>query len=85
MDTFLCSSTARFYRARAEGRAITRWSAQALLAIQSAAEEYLIGLLHDGLCAAIHAKRVTVTQKDLHLVRRFRNNCDAFNLDPNMP
>lgn len=85
MDNFYCSSTGRFYRARAQGRVITRWSAQALLAIQSAAEEYLVGLMHDGLCAAIHAKRVTLTDKDLRLVRRFRNNSDAFNMDPNLP
>lgn len=85
MDKFFFSSTGRFYKARAQGRGITRWSAQALLAIQSAAEEYLVGLMQDGLCAAIHAKRVTLTDKDLRLVRRFRNNSDAFNMDPNMP
>lgn len=85
MDKYFYSPTGKFYKARAEGRGITRWSAQALLAIQSAAEEYLVGLMHDGLCAAIHAKRVTLTDKDLRLVRRFRNNCDAFNLDPKMP
>lgn len=85
MEKFFFSSTGRFYKARAQGRGITRWSAQALLAIQSAAEEYLVGLMHDGLCAAIHAKRVTLTDKDLRLVRRFRNNSDAFNIDPNMP
>ena len=85
MHDFLVSATARFYRARSEGRAITRWTAQALLAIQAAAESYLVGLMHDGLCAAIHAKRVNLLDKDLRLVRRFRNNYDAFDIDPNMP
>ena len=85
MDKFLFSSTGRFYKARAQGRGITHWSAQALLAIQSAAEDYLVGLMKDGLCAAIHAKRVTLTDKDLRLVRRLQNNSDAFNMDPNMP
>ena len=84
MHDFLCSSSGRFYRARSEGRAMTRWSAQAISAIQCAAEEYLVGLMHDGLCAAIHAKRITLTDKDVRLVRRFRNNCDAINLDPTM-
>ena len=42
-------------------------------------------LMHDGMCAAIHAKRVTLTDKDLRLVCRFQNNCDAFDLDPTMP
>ena len=56
-----------------------------LLAIQAAAESYLVGLMHDGLCAAIHAKRVTLLDKDLRLVCRLQNNSDAFNLDPLMP
>ena len=85
MHDFLVSSTARFYIAKSKGCAITRWTAQALLAIQAVVEAYLVGLMHDGLCAAIHAKRVTLTDKDLRLVRRFQNNCDAFDLDPNMP
>ena len=85
MDNFCCRSIARFYRVRAEGCAITHWSTQSLLVIQFVVEEYLVGLMHDGLCAAIHAKRITLTDKDVRLVRRFRNNCDAFNLDPNMP
>ena len=82
IDDFYCHSTGRFYRERAQGHV---WSSQALLAIQCAAEEYLVGLMHDGLCATIHAKRVTLTPKDMRLVCRIRNNSDAFSLDPNMP
>ena len=43
MHDFLVSSTARFHRARSEGCAITRWTAQALLSIQAAAEALLGG------------------------------------------
>lgn len=41
-----------------------RWSATALLAIQSAAEAYLVDLMHDGQYAAIHRKRITLTKQD---------------------
>lgn len=49
-----------------------RWTAQALLALQEAAEAYLIDLFGDTVYAAVHAKRVTVTDKDLRIVRFFR-------------
>ena len=42
-----------------------RFQAQALIALQEAAEAYLVGVLEDaGLCA-IHAKRVTVMRQDM--------------------
>lgn len=48
------------------------WNSTALLALQEAAEWYLVCLFQDaGLCAQ-HAKRVTVTSDDLALVRRIR-------------
>ena len=55
-----------------------RFQAQALIALQEAAEAYLVGVLEDaGLCA-IHAKRVTVMRQDMQLARRLRgdNNHD---------
>lgn len=49
-----------------------RFQSAALLALQEAAEAYLVGLFeHANLCA-IHAKRVTIMPKDLHLARRIR-------------
>lgn len=76
----------KFYKFNLKADPPTRWSAQALLAIQAAAEPYLVDLMQEGLCVAIHAKRVTLTAKDMRLVRRIRNNSDAFNLDAkNMP
>jgi histone H3/H4 len=58
-----------------------RWQSTALQAIQEAAEAYLVHLFEDtysllsfnvrNLCA-IHAKRVTIMQRDMHLARRLR-------------
>lgn len=44
----------------------------ALVALQEAAEAYLVGLLEDTNLCAIHAKRVTILSKDLYLARRIR-------------
>ena len=44
----------------------------AILAIQEAAESYLVGLNEDTNLCAIHAKRVTNMPKDMQLARRIR-------------
>ncbi|KAF9614920.1 hypothetical protein IFM89_021350 [Coptis chinensis] len=49
---------------------VTRWTAEALSAIQEAAEDYLVHLFEDAMLCAIHAKRVTLMQKDWQLARR---------------
>lgn len=49
-----------------------RFQGSAVLALQEAAEAYLTGLMEDSNLCAIHAKRVTVYPKDLHLARRIR-------------
>lgn len=85
MQDLYNSRSGRFYRFNLKAVLPTRWSAQALLAIQAAAEAYLVDMMQDGLCVAIHAKRVTLTAKDMRLVCRIRNNSDAFEMDPNMP
>lgn len=44
------------------------------MALQKASEAYLVGLFEDtntDLCA-IHAKRLTITPKDIQLARRIR-------------
>jgi histone H3 len=53
-------------------KADIRWSAQAVLAMQEAAEYYLVRLLEDTNLVAIHAKRVTIMPKDIQLARRIR-------------
>ncbi len=47
-------------------------STAVLLALQEAAEAYLIKLLEDANWCAIHAKRVTIMPKDIQLARRIR-------------
>ncbi len=49
-----------------------RWQSQAILALQEAAEAFLVHLFEDANLCAIHAKRVTVMQKDIQLARRIR-------------
>ena len=49
-----------------------RFQSQAVLALQEATEAYLVGLFEDTNLCAIHAKRVTIMTKDLHLARRIR-------------
>ena len=55
-----------------EFKADIRFQSQALLAIQEAAEAYLVGLFEDTNLCAIHAKRVTIMTKDMMLARRIR-------------
>jgi histone H3 len=49
-----------------------RFQSSAILALQEAAEAYLVGLFEDSNLAAIHAKRVTIQPKDIQLSRRIR-------------
>lgn len=51
---------------------VTRISSDALLALQEAAEAYMIGIFEDGNLCAIHAKRVTVFPADIKLAMRLR-------------
>ena len=49
-----------------------RWQARALFLLQQAAESYLVAYLCDTNLLAIHAKRTTIMEKDMVLVRRMR-------------
>ena len=49
-----------------------RFQSTALLALQEAAESYLVGLFEDTLLCAVHAKRVTIMPKDIQIARRLR-------------
>mmetsp|Transcript_40139 Transcript_40139/g.75105 ORF Transcript_40139/g.75105 Transcript_40139/m.75105 type:complete len:145 (-) Transcript_40139:117-551(-) len=53
-----------------------RFQSQAVLALQEAAEAYLVGLFEDTNLCAIHAKRVTIMPKDMQLARRLRGEQD---------
>nr|5Z23_A Chain A, Histone H3.1,Histone H3-like centromeric protein A,Histone H3.1 [Homo sapiens]5Z23_E Chain E, Histone H3.1,Histone H3-like centromeric protein A,Histone H3.1 [Homo sapiens] len=48
------------------------WQAQALLALQEAAEAFLVHLFEDAYLLTLHAKRVTIMPKDIQLARRIR-------------
>ncbi|GAB4844580.1 Histone H3 [Ancistrocladus abbreviatus] len=49
---------------------IVRWQAEALMALQEAAEDFIVHLFEDANLCAIHAKRVTIMKKDIELARR---------------
>jgi len=49
-----------------------RWQADAMLALQEAAESHIVGLFEDANLCTIHAKRVTIMPKDMQLARRIR-------------
>ena len=49
-----------------------RFQGTACLALQEAAEAYVVGLFEDANLCAIHAKRITLMTKDIQLARRIR-------------
>ena len=50
-----------------------RFQSAAIMALQEAAEAYLVGLFEDTNLCAIHTKRVTIMPKDIQLARRIRD------------
>ena len=50
-----------------------RFQGSAVMALQEAAEAYLVSLFEDTNQCAIHAKRVTIMPRDMQLARRIRN------------
>eukprot|EP01012_Entosiphon_sulcatum_P039653 TRINITY_DN524_c0_g1_i1.p1 TRINITY_DN524_c0_g1~~TRINITY_DN524_c0_g1_i1.p1 ORF type:complete len:158 (+),score=28.56 TRINITY_DN524_c0_g1_i1:62-475(+) len=55
-----------------EYKADLRFQSNAVLALQEAAEAYLVSLFEDTNLCAIHARRVTIMVKDIQLARRIR-------------
>ncbi|ELV14178.1 Histone H3.2, partial [Tupaia chinensis] len=49
-----------------------RFQSSAISALQEASEAYVVGLFEDTNLCAIHAKRVTITPKDIQPARRIR-------------
>ncbi|PWA48541.1 Histone core [Artemisia annua] len=49
---------------------VTRRQAEALQALQEAAEDFIVQMFEDSMLCAIHAKRVTLMKKDWELARR---------------
>ena len=48
------------------------FQSHAVLALQEAAEAYLVGLFEDTNLCAIHVKHVSIMPKDIQLARRIR-------------
>lgn len=48
------------------------FQSSAVIALQEASEAYLVSLFEDSNLCAIHAKRATVTSKDIQLAGRIR-------------
>ena len=49
-----------------------RFQGTAVIALQEAAEAFLVGLFEDTNLCALHANRVTILPKDMQLARRIR-------------
>ena len=49
-----------------------RWQQAAFQCLQEATEAYLIYFLSDAYLCSLHAKRVTLMPRDMHLVKRLR-------------
>jgi histone H3 len=63
----------RLVREIAQGhKSDLRFQSAAIGALQEASEAYLIGLFEDTNLCALHAKRVTIMEKDLQLACRIR-------------
>mmetsp|Transcript_43477 Transcript_43477/g.102393 ORF Transcript_43477/g.102393 Transcript_43477/m.102393 type:complete len:164 (-) Transcript_43477:50-541(-) len=54
-----------------------RWQAEALMALQESAEDYLVRLFEDANLCAIHSRRVTIMVRDIQLTRRIRGLSEA--------
>mmetsp|Transcript_14420 Transcript_14420/g.26578 ORF Transcript_14420/g.26578 Transcript_14420/m.26578 type:complete len:259 (+) Transcript_14420:46-822(+) len=55
-----------------EPRELHRFESQALLCLQEATEEFIVGLFEDAYLCAAHGKRVTLMPRDLQLSMRLR-------------
>ncbi|KAM3667283.1 histone H3-like centromeric protein A [Ammospiza maritima maritima] len=49
-----------------------RWQSMALLALQEAAEAFMVRLLEDAYLCSLHAHQVTLIPQDLQLAQRLR-------------
>ena len=69
LDTTVCSWGAEI-----------QWQSNAIMALQEASEAYLVKLFEDSNLAAIHAHRVTIQPKDIHLVQCITEETDKYKI-----
>ena len=67
--------TQTYNSAPAEGE--KRWQVEALMALQEAAEAYLVHLMEDANLCAIHAKRVTIFVKCVRIATHTQSDRPA--------
>lgn len=72
VQTYFFRKEYRWVLLRISSFYLFRWQAEAMMALQEAAEAHLVGLFEDANLCTIHAKRVTIMPKDLQLARRIR-------------
>ena len=65
----LCREIAHDFRRKDED---WRFQGAAIAALQDATEYYLVGIMEDANLCCIHAKRQTITPRDMQLTRRIR-------------
>jgi histone H3/H4 len=56
-----------------------RFQLEAIMALQEAAEAYLVQMFEDCQLLAIHAKRVTIMRQDIVMLKRLRGPNDVGN------
>ncbi|KAM4695712.1 histone H3-like centromeric protein A [Rhinophrynus dorsalis] len=77
-STELLIRKAPFYRLVKEvsdaysGGFFYKWQSMALMALQEAAEAFLVRLFEDSYLCSLHAKRVTLYVQDIQLARKIR-------------
>merc|ERR1711925_32871 len=55
-----------------------RFQSTAIATLQEATEQYLVNFFHDSMACATHAKRKTVMEKDIQLVKALRKRQEDF-------
>eukprot|EP00978_Attheya_sp_CCMP212_P046296 scaffold382856_cov59-Attheya_sp.AAC.1 len=50
-----------------------RWTSAAIAAVHTAAEDYMTKIFESTNLLAIHAKRVTINEKDMQLAQKLRD------------
>ena len=68
----LVRDIAEDFRDKSDAQYASMWTGESLLALQEAAEAYLVETFQDANLCALHAKRVTVMPRDIQLARRIR-------------
>ena len=78
-------TVALFPSASHPGSSDIRWTFDSVMAVQTAAEAYLTGLLWDTNLLAAHARRVTIMTDDMKVARIIRGESNEYPGRPDFP